>query len=369
MTIHQLSASDFTLVQNSFIDQYMADANGEFVKIYLYLLRCCTLDAQLSLSSIADVFNCTERDVRRALSYWERQHLLRLGFSNDGVLTDVAFIEGTSTDEQRAERLSSYAQRAENSAARELAYESGSAASVTGHSRMTVTADRKKELASNEEVRQLLFVIEQYMKKTLSSTELNHILYFYDELHFSPDLIEYLVEYCLSKGTHSINYMRTVALEWFGQGIHTVDEARKDTNMYNKQYYTVLNAFGIRGRGPAQAEIDYMQRWFQAFGFSIDIVLEACRRTINKTHTPSFSYADSILKSWKDKGVRHFKDIAQLDKPAAAPPAADSAQTGAAASNVQTGTRFSNFTQRDYDYAALEQQLLSSQRRRRHVTE
>ena len=28
-----------TLVANEFIDRYMADANGEYVKVYLYLLR------------------------------------------------------------------------------------------------------------------------------------------------------------------------------------------------------------------------------------------------------------------------------------------------------------------------------------------
>lgn len=55
------------------------------------------------------------------------------------------------------------------------------------------SADRKKELSSQEEVKQLLYIAEQYLAKQLSSTEVNHILYFYDELHFSSDLIEYLI--------------------------------------------------------------------------------------------------------------------------------------------------------------------------------
>lgn len=38
------------------------------------------------------------------------------------------------------------------------------------------------------------------MKKTLTPSEIETLLYFYDQLHFSVDLVEYLVEYCVCKG-------------------------------------------------------------------------------------------------------------------------------------------------------------------------
>ena len=59
-----------TNVPNRFIDEYMTNANGEFVKIYLYLLRCMnTPDCDFSISMIADKLEHTERDVTRALKY------------------------------------------------------------------------------------------------------------------------------------------------------------------------------------------------------------------------------------------------------------------------------------------------------------
>lgn len=64
-----------------------------------------------------------------------------------------------------------------------------------------------KELRQKEDVMQLLFIAEQYLGKTLSPSEISRILYFYQELHFSADLIEYLIEYCVSKGSKSIRYM------------------------------------------------------------------------------------------------------------------------------------------------------------------
>src|SRR5699024_6936908 len=90
MKIHTAASSGATLIQNEFIDQYMPHANGEFVKVYLYLLRCAGSGRDLSLSSIADVFDHTEKDIQRALIYWEKLQLLRLGYDRQGNLSEIS---------------------------------------------------------------------------------------------------------------------------------------------------------------------------------------------------------------------------------------------------------------------------------------
>ena len=75
ITLHTKSKSTVTCVSNTFIDEYMADANGEFVKIYLYLLRCINAAENFSISKMADKFDHTEKDIKRALKYWEKKHL------------------------------------------------------------------------------------------------------------------------------------------------------------------------------------------------------------------------------------------------------------------------------------------------------
>ena len=67
---------DATLVSNEFIDRYLAEANGEYVKVYLYLLR--HKDEPVSLERIADGLNHTEADIRRAVLYWEKLGVLKL---------------------------------------------------------------------------------------------------------------------------------------------------------------------------------------------------------------------------------------------------------------------------------------------------
>ena len=85
LTLKNKFQTNATLLPNDFIDNYMIDANGEFVKVYLFLLR--HLDdpcSSLTLTTIADCLNNTEADILRAFRYWEKKGLLRTERDTDG---------------------------------------------------------------------------------------------------------------------------------------------------------------------------------------------------------------------------------------------------------------------------------------------
>ena len=56
------------------------------------------------------------------------------------------------------------------------------------------------------------------------------------------------------------------------------------------------------------------QSLFPVYGFTLEIVLEACSRTITATGSASFPYADKILKGWSEQQVRTLKDVEALDR-------------------------------------------------------
>ena len=94
ITLHTDSPATTTCVPNVFIDRYMVHASGEFVKIYLYLLRCINGNkSELSISKMADKFEHTEKDIKRALCYWEKLNLLRLEYDNEGDLSGIYFLD------------------------------------------------------------------------------------------------------------------------------------------------------------------------------------------------------------------------------------------------------------------------------------
>ena len=50
------------LLDHEFIDQYMPEANGEYVKVYLLLLRLLNdANTPLTVSGIADILDDTEK--------------------------------------------------------------------------------------------------------------------------------------------------------------------------------------------------------------------------------------------------------------------------------------------------------------------
>lgn len=355
MKLHLPTNSGVTLIENIFIDHYMPKANGEYVKLYLYLLRCASAGKELSLSAIADVFDHTEKDVRRALAYWEKLNLLKLQYDGTGGVCDILFLNGAS------ETAASTELTMENSSGSTSGMTQKSTKNTPSRTGKMMTRDRKKELQEQEQIRQLIFVAEQYYARPLTSTEQSTLLYFYDTLHFSADLIEYLIEYCVSKGSNSLHYMEKVAQEWHKDGITTVAQAKNNTNLYNKNYFTIFNAMGIKGRNPAPAETEIMNRWLNEYDFTIEIILEACCRTIRQTHQPNFQYANKILEQWHKAGVHHLKDIQALDQQHLERQAQANRQAEKQPARPVSNNRFNNFNQREYDWSQLEQQLLNAQ--------
>lgn len=336
ITLHTPDSAEVTAVRNTFIDCYMPRANGEYVKLYLYLLRLSGSSQGISISKIAEIFEYTEKDILRALSYWEKEGLMKLSHGASGELDGISFVELSTAN--AAPTL----QTAETAVSAEVP------------EKLPLTADRMAQLSEQEDIAQLLFIAAQYLGKTLSPTEISNILYFYDTLHFSTDLIEYLVEYCVSKGSKSSRYMEKVAMEWSREGISTVEQAKNSTNLYNRNYYSILNAFGIKGRGPAQPEIDFMNQWLNSYHFTLDIIKEACSRTVAQTQRPNFQYANKILEEWHKNNVHHLSDIQALDEQHL-----KKKKTASQKPRPAANTKFNNFHQRDYDFEELEKQLLN----------
>ncbi|MCI8667493.1 MAG: DnaD domain protein [Dorea sp.] len=337
LTLTNYALGNTTVLENEFIDQYMVKANGEYVKVYLLLLRHMNRpDGILTVSEMADLLECTEKDVRRALNYWKKQELLDYCEQ-----TEARNLEDTI-------RVSNLPSSTENTSAIPACEPPGT------------NIQQYRNRHERKEFKELMFVAEQYLGKTLSSVDIDMITYFYDTLHMSAELIEYLIEYCVENGHKSMHYIRKVALSWNEQKITTVSEAKSSTVLYNKNCYSILNAYGIKGRAPAAAEIAYIRRWNDEYGFSLELILEACNRTMNTIHQPNFEYTDTILKNWLEKNVRHIKDIDVLDANYMKEKERRKKSAGVTANVAKNSktNKFNNFNGRSYDMDSLERRLV-----------
>lgn len=353
ISLHAQGISDVTLIPNIFIDQFMPSANGAYVKVYLYLLRCLLGNCpEVSISSIADRLENTEKDVLRALSYWEKLNLIILTQNLQKEITAIQLVDLNSL--QKDNRTVSDLDSELNEIAVSIHTETKPAI------RKSYSAEKITEFTNNDGVKWAMHIVEIYLDRPLKPMDLQLILYLYEELHFSAELIMYLYEYCVSKGKKNASYIEAVALTWAEEGIDTEEKAKVATTTYNDHFNTVNKAFGLN-RAPGQIERQYITKWVEVFGFSDDIITEACNRTILRTQKPDFKYTDKILETWFKKDVKSNTDITRLDEEfSKGNKKVTEKKVGS--STKQASNRFNQFPQRTYtaqDYAELERKLLN----------
>lgn len=408
VNIYRPALRQDTLVSNAFIDEYMADANDAQLKIYLFLTRMLGANLSTCLADIADKFNYTEKDVLRALMYWESRNVLALDFDAADNLCgiqvlplDTAYRPGsvsntnnnTNNIRLNANNTSSCiydstllhmqgrAQQpgimpvlsfirpssAQNTGARatggDIPVKSESKSpekDITTPAKPGYTLDDLKSFRSNEDASQLLMVAEQYVGRQLSRSDMETVLFIYDRLGFCHDLIDYLIQYCVERGKKDFRYIEKVALAWHSDGITTPKEAQDSCRSYDKNVYSIMKYLG-KNTTPAPKELEYINKWTKEYCFSLDVIKAACDKAVVSTDTRRFAYADGILGKWHSAGVRNVADIAKADAAFAADRRGYAGKSSnKPASSINSSNKFNRFAQNSYDFDKLEKNLISN---------
>lgn len=399
-----------TTIYNSFIEDYMPAANGSYVKVYLYIAKCLQAkESNFSISSLADQLENTEKDILRALMYWEKKGLMSLNrdkatgeilglemlipfaerdfdtyentakesaaslgvdsnlsetgaldrrnsdFSETGVLdrrnsdfseTDAANISTyESSGTDAPSNVNSDVHRASNSA-----QEKNSSAVKP----IQVSPEQIQELSANEDFVWVCNVVESYLERPMKPTEIQLITYLYGTLHFSRELILHLYDYCISMGKTACNYIQTVALSWHEQGIKTPEQAQNASVRYLASYNAVSKALGL-GRGLAEIEKKYVDHWQNDWNMDLSVILEACNRTVLKLHHADFKYTEGILSHWNEQNVRTLQGVEQSDLHYAQTKEQKEKKKPSTSGKQPPRNQFQNFKQRDVSSEELQE--------------
>ena len=353
MRIESVYPAGFIPVPYIFIDRYMCAANGEFVKTYLLLLRLAGEEG-LTVSLLADRLEQTEKDVRRGLKYWEKEGLLAVEEKDGKVSRLLLCYPGEPLPEsfRKAEKAAAQPEQSAAFEEKKAAGENGTAERTQARRDSAVipklteeqldaaaagaavaeepqirscSAARLKQLRSQADFGQLLFVVEHYLGRTLSSRDTDVFAYLYDDLGFSGEVLEYLVEYCVDiwekKGKKKdytiLRYMEQVALNWHKNGVRTLEEAKTRVKLFAQEtlsYREVEKALGLKGRLLTEEEQKFFFHWQYEMNFPQDLVLEACRRTVRRKGAFDQDYMNGIFESWKKQGLKTLADVEEADR-------------------------------------------------------
>ena len=399
-----------TTIYNSFIEDYMPAANGSYVKVYLYIAKCLQAkESNFSISSLADQLENTEKDILRALMYWEKKGLMSLNRDKAtgeilGLEMLIPFAErdfdtyentakesaaslGVDSDLSETgaldRRISDFSETgaldrrisdfSETDAANTSSYESSGTdapsnvnsdvhrASNSAQEKnsssvkpIQVPPEQIQELSANEDFVWVCNVVESYLERPMKPTEIQLITYLYGTLHFSRELILHLYDYCISMGKTACNYIQTVALSWHEQGIKTPEQAQNASVRYLASYNAVSKALGL-GRGLAEIEKKYVDHWQNDWNMDLSVILEACNRTVLKLHHADFKYTEGILSHWNEQNVRTLQGVEQSDLHYAQTKEQKEKKKPSTSGKQPPRNQFQNFKQRDVSSEELQE--------------
>ncbi len=391
-----------TSIHNTFIEKYMLGANGSYVKVYLYLSKCIQAgEEDLSISSLADRMENTEKDIIRAFNYWEKKKLLKITRSEDkSTITGIDLLNPDEPTQTKETEVASSKEKGTSVHTTNLApkpaidipenantehadtvnepiSESSQAAEpemiavvempvkkapAKQHS-FRVTAEQTKRLTSDEEFCWTCNVVESYLERPVKPGELQLISYLYDNLHFSSELILHLYEYCISLGKTSTSYIQTVAISWAEKKVTTPAQAQEASIEYSASYTAISKAFAL-GRALAMIEKQYVDRWQKEWKMDLSVIIEACNRTMLKIQKADFKYTEGILDNWHKADIRTLQDVEKADElfakkkaEAGQSPNSKAQNNGARKKNAYSSFIQHNMSSGDMD--ELEKKLLS----------
>lgn len=376
ITISTENSETYSSISNFFIDYYMTEANGEFVKVYLYLVRLMSSNQAITVADIADHFNLTENDICRAIKYWISKDVVKLNYDGRGRLngivllpltppdallkpeTDAVSILTTSVDEDTQQTVRSKNNVHEFKSIQQAKEETAS--ELTAPPKLKYTSEMIDSYNADQDFEDIVYQIETYFGKTLSVKDTESLIYIYDTLKFNVDLFEYLIEYCTTMNKKSCRYMEAVAIAWYKDGIKTRQQAKEQSSTATEIARIVFKALGIRRAHPTSIEMAYIDTWSKDFGFSNEIIALACDRAVlSKPNSVNFAYINGILENWHKNNVKTISDIQKLDKDFAAKASMNNKNTKnyKGAGNVSSINNFSQ-TKMDDELDEMENLLL-----------
>lgn len=300
-------------LNGDFVDIYMPKANGEYVKIYIMLLRYTQLgELGVTVEFLAENLNILESDVLKALDYWDNLGLLRVD-TYDGIGNiEIEVMNSSNT-------LKEFSSPA------------------------TTTPEENRTLSNP-----MLSEIELLLNRPLSPSDMEKFLYFKNEYSFPEEVVILLVQHCVQKDITNLRYMEQVAITWHSEGINTIELAQKNIKTHEDKwtnYRKVLNYLGIKEKNIMKPQEDLLEKWFYDYGFSVEMIIAACDIGFNNLGKGEIKYIDGILRSWHKDGIKTKNDIKKQEE-------------NFKAKGKKKNKTKKDFEEREYDYDKLEKKLL-----------
>ena len=275
--------NEFVPVSVYFIENCLKNVSGGFIKVYLYALGLASKGIEADNETIAKELDMLESDVLQAFSYWKSIGLI---IEDEGI---VEFLSRPQDENIFKEpEIPSYE---EPETYKKISYDS---------------IELTQKISESDSLSEMVQLAQELLAKPLSTSDLETLFWFNDELSFSAEAILLLLDYCISREKRNMRYIEKVAISWHEQGIvspeaimqHIASEEEKNTTVYKLRC-----AMGIADRPITAPEEAYFSKWCEEYNIPEDMIILAYESCLLNTSKLSFPYMDKIIERWHAQGI------------------------------------------------------------------
>ncbi len=279
-----------TYVENLFVSEYMISAPSDYVKVYLFGAMCSQHNMDLETRVMASTLGITQDKVLKAWEYWEAMGVIKRIYIGENGEPDfsVQFLKlknrfySIGLDNPSEDGDTAVAGDEENGNAGET------------------------NVFGNEKIKTLIKNLEKIIGTQMTTFGFEAIINLVNERHAQVDLIDYAAQYSANRQKGDMRYIVKVVENWLDKGIRDKESAIRYVREHDERHfvYSVImkTLFGY-DRPANLGEKEMMNRWLDEEGFSLERILEACKKTTG-IREPNFNYVNKVLEGRKNEETK-----------------------------------------------------------------
>ena len=260
-----------TCIPDIFFSEHLSEIPGEYLKIYLYIIFLSKYGKDIKLNDLSKKLNIPLKSINEGLKFLE-EHSLILKKTSGYILIDL--------QEQTLHNLYT--------------------------PNLTESKEKVQQTAKNKSrAKAIEHINNMYFQGIMGPSWYNDIDLWFKKYNFDEQVMISLFNYCYNRSALGKNYVQTVAEAWASNKIHTwndldaYDQKQEKMKSIKK---TIAKKLGKHG-GLTQYEEAYIENWVLDFGYDMNVIEIALKRTTYKQN-PTFEYINSIITDWHERNLK-----------------------------------------------------------------
>ena len=264
-----------TVVPDIFFAEYLSQMPANSVKVYLYMIFLSKYKKDIKLNDMSKKLALPIKDINDSITYLEQNGFI--------IKKETGYIVANLQE-------------------------------ITLHKlytpNLTASPEKIADVAKNKaRAKVIAHINNAYFQGIMGPSWYSDIDLWFTKYNFDEQVMIALFEYCFSRSALHKKYVQTVAEAWGNNKIQTWN----DLDLYYQKQEKLVKikktiAKELGKSNLTQYEEAYIEKWVIDFGYDLNIIEIALKRTTFKAN-PTFEYFNNIITDWHDRNLKTTNEI------------------------------------------------------------